>query len=147
MSIATLPDRKFVLVLPASRFERVLNAPTRPERADLTILGGENCGEILDALPAKNPLRQLSDWKQRIRDFGEGGIRTHHDPLDSVSYRFRIARVAVNASDAVAPCTRLHPRPTSPAFSLAAVGSVQAWIIPLSLRGCSGRYARRAARS
>jgi hypothetical protein len=45
-----------------------------------------------------------------VWDFGEGGIRTRHDPLDSVSCRFQIAANAVNASDAVAPCTRLHPR-------------------------------------
>src|SRR5690348_14344790 len=39
---------------------------------------------------------------------GERGIRTHHGPLDSVSCRFYSADVAVNASDAVAPCTGLH---------------------------------------
>ena len=32
-------------------------------------------------------------------------LRTPQDPLDSVSYRFHNARVAVNASDAVGPCT------------------------------------------
>jgi len=42
--------------------------------------------------------------------FGEGGIRTPHDRLDSVSCRFYIAANAVNANDAVAPCTRLHPQ-------------------------------------
>jgi hypothetical protein len=41
-----------------------------------------------------------------------GGIRTHHDPLDSVSCRFYSAAIAVNASNAAAPCTRLHPRPS-----------------------------------
>jgi hypothetical protein len=46
-------------------------------------------------------------------DGGEGGIRTRHDPLESVTYRFHNARVAVNASDAVAPCTLLHARPRS----------------------------------
>jgi len=61
---------------------RGLNAPI------LKILEGENYGEILDALPAKNPLRRLTDWKQRIQGFGEGGIRTRHDALDSVSCRF-----------------------------------------------------------
>ena len=61
---------------------RGLNVPI------LKILGGENCGEILDALPAKNPLRQLSDWKQTISGFGEGGIRTRQCPLYSVTYRF-----------------------------------------------------------
>ena len=39
---------------------------------------------------------------------GEGGIRTLSGPLESASYRFHSARVAVNASDAVAPCTWLH---------------------------------------
>jgi hypothetical protein len=43
---------------------------------------------------------------------GEGGIRTRQDRLDSVSYRFYNAGIAVDASDAVAPCTRLHPRPS-----------------------------------
>jgi hypothetical protein len=46
---------------------------------------------------------------ERSEGIGEGGIRTHHDSLDSVSCRFYIAAVAVNARDAVAPCTRLHP--------------------------------------
>jgi hypothetical protein len=41
-------------------------------------------------------------------DGGESGIRTLAAPLDSVSYRFHIARVAVDASDVVAPCTGLH---------------------------------------
>jgi hypothetical protein len=35
---------------------------------------------------------------------GEGGIRTQQDSLDSVSYRFYNANVAVNARNAVAPC-------------------------------------------
>ena len=43
-----------------------------------------------------------------LYDGGEGGIRTRQDPLDSVSCRFYIAAVAVNASVAVAPCTPLH---------------------------------------
>ena len=44
---------------------------------------------------------------------GERGIRTHPDPLNSVSYRFYNATLAVNASLAVAPCTLLHARPSS----------------------------------
>jgi len=39
---------------------------------------------------------------------GEGGIRTRHVSVDSASYRFHNATHAVNASDAVAPCTLLH---------------------------------------
>ena len=39
---------------------------------------------------------------------GEGGIRTLSDHVDSVSYRTHNATVAVNASDAVVPCTLLH---------------------------------------
>jgi hypothetical protein len=38
---------------------------------------------------------------------GENGIRTPQDPLDSVTYRFYIARIAVNARDTVAPCPEL----------------------------------------
>lgn len=38
-------------------------------------------------------------------------MRTESAPLESVSYRFSSASAAVNASDAVAPCTRLHLRP------------------------------------
>jgi hypothetical protein len=38
---------------------------------------------------------------------GEGGSRTRHDPVDSVSRRFYNADVAVNASNAVAPCPLL----------------------------------------
>ena len=45
-------------------------------------------------------------------DGGEGGIRTRQDPFDSVSYRFYNAAIAVDASGAVAPCTRLPPRPS-----------------------------------
>jgi hypothetical protein len=39
---------------------------------------------------------------------GERGIRTQDGPLESASYRFHNAMVAVDASVAVAPCTRLH---------------------------------------
>src|SRR5262249_46837393 len=46
----------------------------------------------------------------RYTDGEEGGIRTLSSRLNSVSYRFKIANVAVNASDAVAPCTLLHAR-------------------------------------
>jgi hypothetical protein len=38
---------------------------------------------------------------------GESGIRTPEPPLESVSYRFHSARVAADASDAVAPCPPL----------------------------------------
>ena len=51
---------------------------------------------------------------------GEGGIRTPHDPLVSVSCRFDIAAVAVNATYAAAPCTRLHPRTLRPIRATAA---------------------------
>ena len=47
----------------------------------------------------------------------ETRIRTRHGPLDSVSYRFHNARIAGNASDAVAPCTGLHRRTFSAAVS------------------------------
>ena len=43
-----------------------------------------------------------------LQSGGEGGIRTQQDSLDSASYRFHNARLAVNAGDAVAPCTLLH---------------------------------------
>jgi hypothetical protein len=39
---------------------------------------------------------------------GEGGIRTRHSPLDSVTYRFYIARNARNAIHAGDACTLLH---------------------------------------
>jgi hypothetical protein len=42
---------------------------------------------------------------------GEGGIRTRQDSVDSVSYRFHVAAIAVDATVAVAPCTLLHARP------------------------------------
>jgi hypothetical protein len=38
---------------------------------------------------------------------GESGIRTLRGPLESVTYRFHNAGVAVDASDAVAPCPPL----------------------------------------
>ena len=40
---------------------------------------------------------------------GEGGIRTLSRPLESVTYRFYNAAIAMNASIAAAPCTWLHP--------------------------------------
>jgi len=46
-----------------------------------------------------------------LRVGGEGGIRTQQYLLDSVTYRVHKARVAANASVAVAPCTLLHARP------------------------------------
>jgi hypothetical protein len=56
------------------------------------------------------PEATRTDTNERERvSGGEGGIRTRHDSLDSVSCRFYIAAVAVNANNAVAPCTRLHP--------------------------------------
>ena len=38
---------------------------------------------------------------------GEGGIRTRQDRLESVTYKNRVAAIAMNASDAVAPCPPL----------------------------------------
>ena len=46
--------------------------------------------------------------RTKLKIGGEGGIRTKQDGLDSVSYRFDNARVAADASDAVAPCTLMH---------------------------------------
>lgn len=37
------------------------------------------------------------------------GVEPDHPSVDSVSYRVHIARVAVDARDAVAACTLLHP--------------------------------------
>src|SRR5580704_18644993 len=39
---------------------------------------------------------------------GEGGIRTKHDPVDSVTCRIHNADVARNAMAAVAPCMLSH---------------------------------------
>jgi hypothetical protein len=49
--------------------------------------------------------------RRRAKAGGEGGIRTRQDLVDSVSCRFHIASVAVNAGGAVAPCTPLHAQP------------------------------------
>jgi hypothetical protein len=38
---------------------------------------------------------------------GEGGIRTLSAPVESVTYRFQLAGVAVDASDAAGPCSIL----------------------------------------
>ena len=43
-----------------------------------------------------------------LQDGGEGGIRTPQDSLESVSYRFDNADIAMNASVGVGPCTPLH---------------------------------------
>ena len=45
---------------------------------------------------------------KKLQNGGESGIRTLPTPLDSVTYRFHNARVAVDARVAVAPCTGLH---------------------------------------
>ena len=51
---------------------------------------------------------------ERLAKFGgESGIRTLPPPLESVSYRIHDATVAVDASDAVAPCPPL-PALTAP---------------------------------
>jgi hypothetical protein len=42
-----------------------------------------------------------------LQDGGESGIRTLAPLLDSVSYRFHNARIAVDARDTVAPCPPL----------------------------------------
>jgi len=47
-------------------------------------------------------------------DGGESGIRTLGPPLDSASCRIHIARIAVDARVAVAPCTGLHRREFGP---------------------------------
>jgi hypothetical protein len=52
--------------------------------------------------------------RARARGGGEGGIRTLTRPLDSVTGRCHSADVAVNASDAVAPCPRLPAGSASP---------------------------------
>ena len=57
---------------------------------------------------------ELAHQCRRAKDGGEGGIRTPQDPLDSVSYRFHNAGIAMNATVAVAPCTLLHASATDP---------------------------------
>jgi hypothetical protein len=49
----------------------------------------------------------LERHERRFMDGGESGIRTFPDPMESVTYRFHEATVAVNASVAVAHCTPL----------------------------------------
>ena len=71
-----------------------------------------NLRETLVTRPA-NRTRERSERLAKVG--GEGGIRTHHDPLDSVSCRFYSAAIAVNARDAVAPCTGLHRHRSSAA--------------------------------
>jgi len=57
---------------------------------------------------------------------GESGIRTLALPLDCASCRFHNARVAVDANDAVAPCTGLH-RKASLAHALEPVAVARMW--------------------
>jgi hypothetical protein len=56
----------------------------------------------------RRPVRRNPFVIRVLQIGGEGGIRTPQEPLDSVSYRFYIPRITVDASDAVAPCTLLH---------------------------------------
>ena len=63
-------------------------------------------------------------------DGGEGGIRTPQDSLDSVSYRLYNADVAVNAEDAVVPCTRLHQQTGFDPSPRAGFGEGQPLILP-----------------
>ncbi|MPY87560.1 MAG: transcription elongation factor GreB [Luteitalea sp.] len=67
--------------------------------------------------PRRAGNRAAPPTSNEVRAGGEGGIRTRHDPLDSVSYRFYVTRVAVDASGAVAPCTGSHRRLSSALFS------------------------------
>ena len=62
-------------------------------------------------------IRSCERSERLAKDGGEGGIRTLSARLDSVSYRFCNATIAVNAVVAEAPCTRLHhgsPREANP---------------------------------
>jgi hypothetical protein len=63
--------------------------------------------EASRAVPEDHSLRQ--DRAERGNG-GESGIRTLSCPLDSVTYKFHNARVAVDASNAVAPCPLLPAR-------------------------------------
>jgi hypothetical protein len=69
---------------------------------------------------------------------GEGGIRTLSLPVESVTYRFQIARVAVDAGDAVGPCSILPDvvsrRPHAAGGQLAAA----AWLSSSSSTCSSG---------
>ena len=61
-------------------------------------------GALLDALETT----RFDNERVRTSEVGgESGIRTLTTPLDSVTYRFHYATVAVNASDAVAHCPPL----------------------------------------
>jgi len=63
-------------------------------------------------LPSALAVRdQTGAGKQRVQGFGEGGIRTRQDSLDSATYGLHVAVIAVNAVDAVAACTLLQSRP------------------------------------
>jgi hypothetical protein len=72
--------------------------------------GWDSCRERRATRVARSlePTRTATNERERVSG-GEGGIRTPHDLLDSVSCRYDIAANAVNANDAVAPRTRLHP--------------------------------------
>ena len=88
----------------------VLRAP-RGRRRPFSICGRWKYGRQFGRVARREPATPDKSLKTKNRCYGgEGGIRTRHDPLDSVSCRFYIAAIAVNASDAVAPCTRLHSR-------------------------------------
>ena len=90
----------------------VLSAPTwRVVRAFSTTYGAELARNCLAPASTLEPTWPAKLLKTKKLEFGgEGGIRTRQDPLDSVSYRFYIARIAVNARDAVAPCPLLPAR-------------------------------------
>jgi hypothetical protein len=51
-----------------------------------------------------------SSWRR-------GWDSNREDSLDSVSYRFHVAAIAVVATVAAAPCTLLHARQWSPRFA------------------------------
>ena len=50
-----------------------------------------------------------------LQDGGEGGIRTHQDHLESVTYRNHVAAIAMNAAAAVAHCPPLPADSLCPA--------------------------------
>jgi len=66
-----------------------------------------NRGSRSEPRDALETTRTANDRAEGEGDGGEGGIRTRQDPLDSVSYGFHNADVAVDARDAVAHCPLL----------------------------------------
>jgi hypothetical protein len=82
-----------------------------PQLVDVHLRASRYGGQPSHDARVTRPANRSRERSERLAKVGGGsGIRTPAPPVDSVSYRFHNAGVAVNANDAVAPCPLLPAR-------------------------------------